>query len=482
MRKHDARGLVIGRYELCERIAAGGMGEVYVAVQRGIGRFSRPIAIKLLLPHLAEDTRAISMFLTEARVGGQMVHANIAQVYDVGLEHQRYFIAMELVRGVALQKLIAGLREAKEQLSVNLLSYIGRSLCEGLHVAHEQCGPDGKALELVHRDVTPHNVLVGVDGAVKLTDFGIARVADADRLSRPGMVLGKLGYLAPEQITGGVIDRRVDLFAAGATLFHLAALQKPFDTATGSSLDPERRPTVPLRVLRPDLPRSFVDAVEQALEVDPAARFPTAKALRQALPVAGPDAPEELGALVRRVCRAELIDLEAMTLRATEALEPDEASASPLRVNETEASLRPPRSRAPWLVLGGTVLLSVGVGAWSVWPPAPAPVPSPALVAVEPTPEVAAPAAPIGVPDASVKSSVDAGVVVARAALLTVDAIPWASLVLDGRALGETPRADVTVSGGPHLLTATCPDTGKVVQRRFVAVSGERVQLKLDLR
>jgi serine/threonine-protein kinase len=160
-------GLTFGRYQLLERVAAGGMGEVWVGLQTGIGKFQRPVAVKLLLPHLIDDPRLVKMFLQEARLGAQMTHANVVQVYDVGFEHDRYFIVMELVRGVSLSKLIAGLHGAQERLPLDLLAYVGRALAEGLHVAHEQRGPDGKPLHFVHLDVTPHNVLVSVYGAVK---------------------------------------------------------------------------------------------------------------------------------------------------------------------------------------------------------------------------------------------------------------------------------------------------------------------------
>ncbi|MFZ5445468.1 MAG: serine/threonine-protein kinase, partial [Myxococcota bacterium] len=308
--------LQFGRYQLLERIAAGGMGEVYVALQTGIGEFRRPVAVKLLLPHLADDQHIISMFLREARVAAQMQSAHIAQVYDVGFEHERYFIAMELVRGVSLSKLIAGLKGAGRQLGFEQLVHVARGLCDGLHVAHEQRDPEGRPLGVVHRDVTPHNILVSVDGVVKLTDFGIARVAEGDKQSKPGVVLGKLGYLAPEQMRGQPLDRRVDVFAAGATLFHLAALEKPFDTPTGQLLDASRLPRAPLRVFRPDLPRPFIEAIEKAMAVEVKDRFATAREFRLALPEV-PSQEDSLGALVREVCGAALVDLDRKTERAT---------------------------------------------------------------------------------------------------------------------------------------------------------------------
>jgi len=506
MKPLEANGLRFGRYQLIERIAAGGMGEVYVALQTGIGEFSRPIAVKLLLPHLADDPKSVRMFLTEARIGAQMSHANIAQVYDVGLENDRYFIAMELVRGVALSKLIAGLKGHREQLPVELLAYIGRCLCEGLQVAHEATGPDGQPMQLVHRDVTPHNVLLSVDGAVKLTDFGIARVADADRLSRPGEVMGKLGYLAPEQITGGVLDRRVDLFAAGATMYHLATLDKPFDTPTGASFDPSRLPTVPLRVCRPDLPRDLVSAIEQAMEPELSRRFATARAFRNALPVPGPDAAEALGALLRRVCGAALVELEHKTERATQVLKAQtETETKPHRAQQTApapsegltglSSLQVPRRRGltpvllvlAAIVFGAGAFYSAGAGAPVVAAPLAAldagATAAVALVPPAPEPEAAPQPFDAGVPEA-VPLAVPVAVVAVDTApgLLNLDASPWANITLDGRSLGETPLANVRVSAGAHLIVATNPENGKSVRRSITVVAGRTQALRLDLR
>lgn len=498
----DANGLVFGRYRLIERIAAGGMGEVYIALQTGIGQFSRPIAVKLLLPHLADDPKSVSMFLTEARIGAQLTHANIVQVYDVGLENDRYFIAMELVRGVALSKLIAGLKGNQEFLSVELLAWIGRCLCDGLHVAHEATGPDGQPMQLVHRDVTPHNVLVSVDGAVKLTDFGIARVADADRLSRPGVVMGKLGYLAPEQITGQVLDRRVDLFAAGATMYHLAALEKPFDTPTGASFDPSRLPTVPLRVCRPDLPRSVVDAIEQAMHPDASQRFATAKEFRNAWPVPGPDVADELGRLLRRVCGAALIELEHKTERATQAIGLDERRADretrPSQLAPVKASpvapaltsslpLAPPKKeRWPVVVLAfAVVALTVAVvGLWVRGAPTelvqPPLAPVTAVAVADAAVAARAEPAPIEAP----VEAVDAGHIAVDSSpgLLTIDASPWANITLDGRPLGETPLANVRVSPGVHTISATNPENQKTIRKTVMVGAGRSLPVRFDLR
>ncbi|MBM4782632.1 MAG: protein kinase [Archangiaceae bacterium] len=483
-------GLTFGRYQLLERVAAGGMGEVWVGLQTGIGKFQRPVAVKLLLPHLIDDPRLVKMFLQEARLGAQMTHANVVQVYDVGFEHDRYFIVMELVRGVSLSKLIAGLQGAQQRLSPDLIAFIARSVCDGLFVAHEQRGNDGKPLHFVHRDVTPHNVLVSVDGAVKLTDFGIARVAEGDRLSKPGIVLGKLSYLPPEQLLGQPVDARADVFAAGATIFHLAALEKPFEASTGPTLDPMRLPIVPLRVLRPDLPKELCEVIERAMRPDPAERFQTAREFRNALPVPSPDAPEALGALIRRVCAAALIDLEAKTERAargqpeTEPSRPSVVRREPTNASSMSASELPQLQRdrrGPIALL--VLALLAGAGGYLALRESPKEQPPPPVVEVKPPP--LAPVVPVVAVEAPV---VDAGAPPAVVAVnrtpgsLVLEATPWAEVTLDGRSVGETPLGNVSVLPGMHTLLFKNPESGKSVKRTIQVNPGQRVSLRVDLR
>lgn len=492
-----ADALTFGRYQLLERVAAGGMGEVWVGLQTGIGRFERPVAVKLLLPHLIDDPRLVKMFLQEARLGAALTHANVVQVYDVGFEHDRYFIVMELVRGVSLSKLISGLQGAQERLSADLLAFVGRSLCDGLFVAHEQKGPDGRPMHFVHRDVTPHNVLVSVDGAVKLTDFGIARVAEGDKLSKPGVVLGKLSYLPPEQLLGQPVDARADVFAAGATLFHLAALEKPFESTTGPTLDPMRLPLVPLRVLRPDLPKALCEAIERAMRPSLDERFASAREFRNALPVASPEAPDVLGALIRRVCAAALIELEAKTERAAKGLpetQPDRPSvqrkvaAPPLSETSTSASALPqlPRDRrGPIAVL--VLALLVGVGLYVAFDePAPRPAVTPPAVAVATPPPAAALQEPIdagsATPEPAAAQVAPAPVVNRTPGALALEATPWAEVELDGKSIGETPLANVPVAPGAHTLLFKNPENGKAVKRVVQVHPGQRLSLRVDVR
>ena len=313
------------------------MGEVYLAVQLGLGRFQKPLALKLLLPHLSESPQAIQMFLDEAQLAARMNHPNVVQIFDVGVAEGRHYIAMELVRGVSMSALIAALKTSNGRVSGTLLAYIGRALCDGLHHAHELMDPDGNRLQVVHRDVTPHNVLLSNEGGVKLTDFGIAKARDSATHTRPGYVKGKFEYVAPEQLLGKPLDRRVDIFGAGLTLYHLATLGSPFrrenELATLNAI--ERDPLPSLAMLRPDLPRGIREAITKATHKDPNARFPTARALRDALPPVSSEARDELAELVRTLCGDAIAKLESKTADVkameggTSSLEVEDGASAP---------------------------------------------------------------------------------------------------------------------------------------------------------
>ncbi len=296
---------MLGPYVLGNRIAQGGMGEIFAAMRVGIGNFRKPVALKLLLTHLAEEEHIVEMFLGEALIAARMNHPNIVQVYDVGHENGRYFMAMELVRGLAMWSFIGAMARKGQRMPAALLSYIGRELCEGLHYAHELKDDEGHPLNVIHRDVTPANILLTEDGRAKLTDFGIAKARDVSTKTYPGTVKGTLEYLSPEQASGTKVDRRADVYCAGITLFHLATYQSPFwkgnDLATIQAIQNEPLPS--LTRMRPDLPSALATALSKATHKDPNERYATARELRDALPPPPPGegCAEELGKLVREL-------------------------------------------------------------------------------------------------------------------------------------------------------------------------------------
>lgn len=473
----DSKGMKLGRYLLGERLAVGGMGEVRLAVQFGLGRFEKPLAIKLLLPHLAAEPTAVEMFLDEARLASRMNHPNIVQIFDVGVEDENYFIAMELVLGVSTSTLIRQLRAKQAKLSPAVLEHVGRALCEGLHHAHELTGADGRPLELVHRDVTPHNLLVSVAGEVKLTDFGIAKARDTDSHTRHGSIKGKLEYLSPEQTRGKQIDRRADIFGAGVTLFHLASLVSPFkrDTSeeTLASILQDELPD--LADLRPDLSPSFTAAIAQATSKDPKLRFATARAFRDAIaPSSTSDAAEELGRCVRELCQESVERLEQKT-RVTFSMHSSALGGTQAR---TEPAGPGRSGRSFWLGVGLTAALFLLLGAWMLLPGEKTPLPASTIavpvVPIEPSQPAVESAPRLAPPPAPRQES--------KVGFLNIDAVPWATVEVNGKKIGETPIAGYPIAAGPARIRLANPKNGKVVVRHVRVIAGKDFHLKENLR
>ncbi|MCO4762608.1 MAG: serine/threonine protein kinase, partial [Myxococcales bacterium] len=210
----------IGQYELLEKFAEGGMAEVYFARSVGTRGFRRECAIKRLLPEHARRPELVEMFLDEARLAASLLHPNIVQVFDLGEVAGDYFMAMELVDGPHVGRLFAHSLRIAEPLPLELCAWIIVQACEGLHHAHTRVDPvSGRTLGIVHRDMSPHNVLISRWGNVKITDFGIAKMRERRSRTRTGVLKGKLGYLSPEQCLGRPLDRRSDIFALGIMLY-----------------------------------------------------------------------------------------------------------------------------------------------------------------------------------------------------------------------------------------------------------------------
>ena len=277
-----------GQYELLELIAVGGMAEVFKGRVVAAEGFEKFVAIKRILPDLAEDERFVKMLLTEARIHSALSHRNIVQIHDLGIsEDGQYFIVLEFVDGYDLRMIAEQLAAMGEIIPEVLSLHIASELAQGLHFAHELKGEDGQPLGLIHRDVTPSNVLISLAGEVKLSDFGLAKRRH-DR-SVVGSIKGNLGYMSPEQAMQMPLDRRTDVFSLGAVLFELLTgrrLREITDEVAGwSHVASGAVPSA--RALRPDLPVPIERLLDRALAADPNQRFPDAAAfgvaIRQAL-------------------------------------------------------------------------------------------------------------------------------------------------------------------------------------------------------
>lgn len=216
------------RYRVLQRIAAGGMAEVFRAESAGVEGFKKTVAIKRVLPHLAEKKQFIGMFLDEARLSAHLSHSNCVQVFDIGMGDNTYFIVMEFVDGADLKALIEHQKKQNKPFPLQEACLICLKICEGLSYAHECRDSKGRELHIVHRDMSPPNVLITRHGEVKIVDFGLAKANSQLEKSEPGIIKGKFGYLSPEAAQGQTVDHRTDVFAVGIILWEMLAGRRLF--------------------------------------------------------------------------------------------------------------------------------------------------------------------------------------------------------------------------------------------------------------
>lgn len=324
----------IGRYTLVAELAAGGMATVHLARFQGEAGFSRTVVVKRLHPHYAKDQEFVHMFLDEARLASRVRHPNVVPVHDVVSHRGELLLAMDYVHGVSLSTLTRAGKNQPVPLPIALA--LTRDLLAGLHAAHETHDKHGHPMHIVHRDVSPQNLMVGDDGVGRVVDFGIASATARLQTTRDGQVKGKLSYMAPEQIRGETVDRRADVFAAGIVLWQLTT-----GSAFASGPD-ERRihfiltgnyPTP--SSFNPHLPEALDRVAMKALAADPAARFASAEEMLRALVTVTLPAPSyEVSDWVRSLVGGEL-GKRAALVRRTEQL-----SAPPPHGNTSVAEPR----------------------------------------------------------------------------------------------------------------------------------------------
>ena len=387
----------IGRYEVLYPIGHGGMGFVYAGRLSGMGGFEKLVAIKVIHPHLATDSQSVDMFLDEARLAAQLHHSNVAQIYEVGEDEGVYFMIGELVLGVDLGTFLNRAVEQGRPLSAALSAGICAQVCRGLHAAHELKGPDGQALCLVHRDVSLSNILVSLDGGVKLIDFGVAWAMErlADTLDKG--FKGKLEYGSPEQWNQERLDRRTDIFSLGIVLYKAVTGRHPVETLSTPKrilLLLEGRimpPSQALPAIDPDLERILLTALAHERE----ARFATAEVMEEALALFIKKTGEETSpSAITRLVRELYPDLADRHQQRLKEIKKDPRSGS------ERVSPRPSPSRFPLLVgalLSAILLALLFIALWLVARPSlapPTPPPPPATAPSLPARSSSAPAFP----------------------------------------------------------------------------------------
>ena len=332
--RHDSEelqaGSTLGPYDLLAPIGEGGMARVWAARVRGT---KDVVALKMLRPELAENVEFRKMFFDEARIASRVRHPNVCGTYEMGEQGGVLYLAMEWLDGPSLMRV---LRPGDEDTTdcdripvrARIAARIVADACAGLHAAHELIGDDGRPLGVVHRDVSPHNILITSEGVVKVTDFGVAKALGKSHMTIAGQLKGKLAYMAPEQLTGGPVDRRADVFALGCLLYETTTGQRPFQ----GEHDPQVMTAIVLGRYEPpaavmqNYPNELSIIVMRALANDAAGRYPSAEHMRQALETylrnSGPavGAPQ-VAALVQERCGDELVQ-RANALR-------DDAAAPP---------------------------------------------------------------------------------------------------------------------------------------------------------
>jgi serine/threonine protein kinase len=272
-----------GKYVLIDHISSGGMADVFRAKVQGIRGFTKTVAIKRIHEHLLERTRFLRMFTDEAKIASRLVHPNIVQIHDLGEVDSVPFIAMEYVSGRDLYRVLKRLAAMNRKFPWRLATLVISEVCTGLQFAHDFRSPDGQPQEIVHRDVSPRNIVLSFDGEVKLTDFGVARARDREEHTEHGVIKGKVRYISPEGAKGEEVDRRSDLFSLGIVLAEMLTMAPLRDAPNEMVMLLDIRKGTFDRGRIDSLPESLRAVVDRALATDPDDRYPTAKAMRDDL-------------------------------------------------------------------------------------------------------------------------------------------------------------------------------------------------------
>jgi serine/threonine protein kinase len=481
-----------GKYLLLERIASGGMAEVFRARVSGAENFQRLVAIKRILPHLLQDAQFTRMFIDEAKLASQLNHSNIVHIYELGKHHGQLYISMELVHGRDLRHTIKKAVAAQHTLPPLFAAYVVHKAAEGLDFAHKKTSSQGTPLNLVHRDVSPQNILISYDGEVKVADFGIAKATERTSETQAGFLKGKFGYVSPEQAKGENIDHRSDIYGLGICLYEALAGKKLFTADSELAiLELVKQGTLPdFKQTLPHLSEAFHTILEKALQADPQLRYQHASELAEDLQTLLIDASQHVfsgkqaSQVMQNLYQAEIKDLH-MRLATFSQLNDDAISEEtsseehdPIQTHtfDTEKSrvtsftrrakivplaqprlsfidklLTPPRSYA---VLAGLFMITLGTAAWLLRPTTPNTIPaalSPPRMSPAPqtpTPVETAPS-PTLPPKRTQAPRQKYGYVTIKA-LGATNTVIW----IDNKKIGHSPVVQLKLRTGKHTLVA----------------------------
>jgi serine/threonine protein kinase len=336
---------VVGRYALYDAIGSGGMASVHLALLLGPVGFTRTVAIKRLHPQFAADPEFVSMFLDEARLAARIRHPNVVQTLDVVASDGGLFLVMDLVQGETLARLIRSAVCRSEKIPVKIVGGIMAGVLHGLHAAHEARGAGGEALELVHRDISPQNVLVGIDGLARVLDFGVAKAVGRVQQTQVGQLKGKLSYMAPEQLLGK-ISRATDIYAASVVLWEALTSCRLFDGEDQATVLSKlmARAIVPPSTLTPGLSKEVDALVLRGLASDPTDRFATAREMALAIEAAfGLAPPSEVGQWTENLAH-ETLHNRLRRMAEIESAEIDSISI-PYVLIDDRAAKEPPKTK-----------------------------------------------------------------------------------------------------------------------------------------
>ena len=449
-----------GQYILLEKVASGGMAELFKAKKLGIEGFERLLAIKRILPHLSSDDEFIEMFIAEAKLIARLSHKNIAQVYDFGKTDQNYFIAMEYIRGKDLKAIQKRCEERNIKLPLSLAVFIAKEAAAALSYAHSQKDSAGKNLNIIHRDVSPQNILISYEGEVKVVDFGIAK-ATTHAKTTTGLLKGKLAYMSPEQAWGKTIDQRSDIFSLGIVLYEMLTGQRLFKGDTEiNTLERVREAKIEAlpSFINADVPPDLEAETLKALKKEVAERYQLASDMEAELgdtlfKLLSVDPSHILRRFMKDLFRAEIEEEQKAEIQEETVSIQYKQEHTPLPRQREEQKSSPARTIYPYIITISLALVII-VATILFWPRADEKA---NVQVLQQPPAHKTEQIPVESKPKQQESMIEKVVEEESYGSLTVSTIPWANIFINGKNYGTTPITLDTLKAGLYSVRLENP-------------------------